>query len=450
MPKISQRLEQKQKLNPRQILESSIMQLSTHVLEKRILEEIENNPTIEVDFEDSSNDDNSDSEDAEFNWEDLISNPEDYNLPKLHDSNIIENNSRKLSLIEDFTMQLNDLNLSKTESLIAELILGNLDEAGYLTIDPILISDKLQVEEKKVLNMIEEIKKLNPAGIGSRNLQECLLSQLMTNYPKELLAINVIKNFFDNFKKHNYSKIIEKVGCTSNDFNQILKLISILDPMPGIVFSDYNAEHINPDIIVEKNKGEWDIITNNSFLPKIMINNEYKKMAIDKDASNDVKKFLKQKIDSANWFIDAISNRYNTIEKIMISIIKHQSSYFDSDQRELSPLVMKTIAKDINMDISTISRAVNDKYVQLPWGCFELRSFFSEGIHKQDGSIISNTVIKKIIKEIINKEDKKSPYTDLDIANLLISKGYNISRRTVAKYRESLKISTSRLRKNDI
>ena len=423
------------------------MQLNLCTLEKRILEEVETNPTLDIIEEESTQEEDEEKDDNDFNWEDLISNPEDYNIKRSGDIFETAVNVEKLSLFDDFMFQLNDLSTTDSELEIAELILGNLDDRGYLTIEPILIADKMNIDEKIVLKLIDKIKSLDPPGVGSSNLQECILSQLNIYYPNEVLAINIMKNYFDQFKNHNYSQIIKSLKCSSDEINQVLKLISVLNPNPASNYSSADVEHIFPDVIVAQVKAKWHVTSNNSFIPKLGLNKNYKAMLNDKNTAGDAKKFLKQKIENASWFIDAISNRYETIVNIMYSIIKYQKSYFQSEERQLSPLVLKTIAQDINMDISTISRATNGKYVQLPWGCFEIKSFFSEGIQTEDGDIVSNTVIKKEIKVLINNEDKKNPLTDSDLVIQLSDKKYNIARRTVTKYRESLKIPIARLRK---
>ena len=445
MSKISQRLEQKQKFNPRQILEASLMQLNIWNLEKRILEEIESNPTLDI-VEDEKPEDGSDDE-SDFNWEDLISNPEDYNLPSNKDGFDSFQNSHQLSLTEDFILQLNDLNIKETDLDIAELILGNLDDRGYLVIEPILIADKLDIKESDVLSVIDKIKSLDPAGVGSRDLQECMLAQLIANYPKEKIAIEIIQNCFTYFKNNNISKIMSSLSCSYDELIRAQNIISVLNPSPALIYNSNDVEHVVPDIIVDQIKGKWHVNTNNAFIPKLKLNSNYKAMLNKESIAVDAKKFLKKKIENAGWFMNAVSNRYETMVKIMHSIIKHQKTYFESDHRELSPLNLKTIAEDINMDISTISRATNDKYVQLPWGCREIKSFFSEGISTIDGEMISNTVIKKHIANFIKNEDKSNPLTDEKIMEELIRMDYNIARRTVSKYRESLNISIARLRK---
>jgi len=276
------------------------------------------------------------------------------------------------------------------------------------------------------------------------------LAQLKTYYPKEQLAINVITDCFQEYKNNNNSKIIEKLDCNIKDLSHVQSLISVLNPSPGLKYSYNNVEHIVPDIVAEKIKEKWHVFSNNTYIPKLQLNKNYKEMLLNKKTNNDVKSFLKQKIDSANLFIDAVSNRYDTITKIMYSIIKYQNKYFESSKRVLEPLILKTIADDISMDISTISRATNGKYVQLPWGCVELKSFFSEGVLTKDGNVVSNTVIKNSIKEYIDKENKNNPLTDEDLMKKLLEKDYIIARRTVAKYRESIKIPIARLRKKII
>ena len=447
MSKIGQKLEQKQKLNPKQIIEANLMQLNLGSLEKRILEEVESNPTLDIVENESDHDSEEETDDNDFNWEDLISNPEDYSIPSTSIKEPFEKDYSQPTLTEDFMVQLNDLNVENDELMVAEYILGNLDGRGYLTIEPIVISDKTSFSEEAILELIDQIKRLDPPGIASRNLQECLLAQLEVLYPGEPLAIKIVKNFFNEFKNHNYSKIINELHCSKDEFNQSLNLILILNPNPASNYSTVDAERIIPDLIVERIRGKWHISSNNSFLPQLRINKNYEQMLRDKKVPSDAKKFLKQKIESANWFVGAISSRHNTIEKIMNSIIKHQELYFESDKRELRPLILKTIAEDINMDISTISRATNDKFVQLPWGCFELKSFFSEGIMTKNGNIVSNTVVKKHIRKFIDNEDKKNPLIDEILTKMLLDKDYIIARRTVTKYREAMKISAARLRK---
>ena len=447
MSKIAQKLEQRQKLNPKQIIEANLMQLNFYNLEKRITKEIEDNPILEIEELDSEDPDKKQDNEDGFHWEDLISNPEDYNLTTKKEIYESSESVQKLSLYDDFISQLNDLSINDSDLDIAKFIIGNLDDAGYLKMEIILIADKFNVNESHVKKLINKIKNLDPPGIASQDMRESLIAQLEVLYPHETKAIFILKNYFNYLKNHNYKKIVEKTGHTYEEISNILRIISVLNSEPAINYMDNSSEHVVPDIIAEFAQDQWSLSVNNSTIPPLKINSYYQEMLNDKKIKNDAKSFIKQKIENANWFISAISNRHSTIIKIMYSIIKHQKTYFNSNKRELSPLTLKVIATDIQMDISTISRATNGKYVQLPWGCIELKSFFSEGVLTRDNKLISNTVLKNEIKNIIKNEDKNNPYTDQDIMNQLKKRNYNIARRTVTKYRESMKISVARLRK---
>ena len=455
MSKLSQVLKQKQHFTPQQILEANIMQLNLASLEKKIIEEIEKNPLLEI--SDDGEKELSESEDEEieneFDWSELVSNPEEYEINKASKSKseIIENtyavNQKDLS--DDILNQLDDINISSDEVDIAIEILGNLDERGYLPIEPVLIADKLNSNEEQVKSLVEKIKMLDPPGIGSSNLQECILAQLKKYYPKEILAFKIIENCFEDFANKRYKKLTDKNKCSKEDVLKVIELISVLNPDPAINYCSSNAEHITPDLCIEKHDGEWKVIVNNTYLPSLKINESYLKI-LSRTNDKEVKNFIKRKADSANWFISAIEQRNKTFKQVMSSIIKHQKAYFELDDRELVPLILKDIANDIDMDVSTISRVTKGKYVQMPWGVKELKKFFSEGIKMKDGKIISNIMIKKLLQSIINEEDKMNPLNDKDITKKLNKTGYLIARRTVSKYRESLNISVARLRKKII
>ena len=453
MAKLSQKIIQTQKLSPQQILNVNIIQLNSNVIEKRILDEIENNPALEVnvneeDFRDDGNEENSN----DFEWDELISNPEEYGVkPRNYKKSSAEFNDSLVhapyTLSDELLSQLNDLNISENEINIAEEVLGNLDDNGYLNLDIVLIMDKFNISHNNMEALLHKIRHLDPPGISSRSVKECLLAQLELLYPNEKLAIEIVQNHFDDYSAHHYSKIIKKINCSQADLDTVINLISVLNPCPAINYSQSANYNLIPDVIVENQNDAWIATANDEHLPSLYISDDYRKMLLSDNSDTSTKNFLKQKIQQANWFIDAVNNRYTTIIKIMNSIIKHQKTYFNFDDRVLSPLILKTIAEDIKMDISTVSRATNDKFVQLPWGIVELKSFFSEGIKTKDGKMVSNSVIKNKIKELINNEDKKNPFSDLEISEVLHEDGFIIARRTVAKYRESLGISTSRLRK---
>ena len=453
MAKLSQKIIQTQKLTPQQILNVNIIQLNSNVIEKRILDEIENNPALEVNVnEEEFRDDGNEEDGNDFEWDELISNPEEYGIkPRNYKKRSAEFNDSLVhapyTLSDELLSQLNDLNVSKNDINIAEEVLGNLDDNGYLNLDIVLIQDKFNVSNDNMEALLYKIRHLDPPGISSRSVKECLLAQLELLHPNEKLAIEIVRNHFDDYSAHHYSKIIKKINCSQADLDSVISLIAVLNPCPAINYSQSANYNLIPDVIVENQNDVWIATANDEHLPSLYISDNYRKMLLSDNSDTSTKNFLKQKIQQANWFIDAVNNRYTTIIKIMNSIIKHQKTYFNFDDRVLSPLILKTIAEDIKMDISTVSRATNDKFVQLPWGIVELKSFFSEGIKTKDGKMVSNSVIKNKIKELINNEDKKNPFSDLEISEVLHEDGFIIARRTVAKYRESLGISTSRLRK---
>ena len=451
MPKISQKLEQSQRLNPKQILEANIVQLNLFNLEKRIFEEIEKNPALEIEEEFETNQQlDKEGESEDFSFDELVSNPEEYeyiNYSKGTDYSENIKDVYKESLYDDIMMQLNELSCNEDEIEVAEQIIGNLDENGFLPIEPVLIADRLGHEESFVLEVKSKIQGLDPPGIGSVSIQDCIISQLKKFHREDELSLNIIRNFFSDFSSHKYSNIAKKIKCKIEDVYKTAELVSILNPSPSINYNLNNADHIIPDIIVERINDKWEVQINEPNVPNIKINKKYINILNQYKDDSDVKTFIKQKLNSAEWFINAIHQRNNTIKSVMQSIIKHQKLYFNFEKRILSPMILKNVANDISMDISTVSRVCNGKYVQLPWGIRELKSFFSEGIKKKSGKIVSSSVVKDELKDLIESENKEKPYNDEQLRIKLDKKGYIIARRTVAKYRELLKIPISRLRK---
>jgi len=449
MPKIVQRLQQSQKLNPKQILEQNIIQLSAFNLEKRIIEELEQNPALEIVENEEVNNDNENDENEEFDFEELVSNPEEYDYSKkTSTSDTIEKmvEAESSNLFDDIMNQLNEINVSNQELMVAEQILGNLDDRGFLPIEPILIADRLGFEEKFVCKVKQKIQSLDPGGVGSESIQDCILAQLKKYYPEDEDSLQIINDYFDEFSNHKYDIIAKKMNCSKDKVFETVEKVSVLNPSPAINYSTDIVNHIIPDIVIENINGEWDVQVNDPRAPSIRLSNHYVKMLENnKDAS--VKNFIKQKLNKANWFISAIEQRNSTMIKVMKSIISKQADYFDSDDRTLVPMILKDIAFDIDMDISTISRVVNGKYVQMPWGIKELKGFFSEGIKLSNGEMVSSIVFKEQLKLFLDNEDKNNPYTDEQLTKQLNKKGYDIARRTVSKYREMLKIPVARLRK---
>ena len=456
MSRLIQTFEQKLHLTPQQILEAKILQLNLSSLEKKIIDEVEKNPVLEMnEDEEKSDEGNQDEEnqddDKDFDWEELVSNPDELGLNKSDNKNDLINNVsggfNQKNLTDDIIVQLKDLNFPDEEILVAHEILGNLNEQGFLSIESVLISDRLNIDEEDVLGIINEIQKLDPIGIASRNMQECILVQLENLYPEEIIAQKLIRDCFEDFTKKKYDKIIKKLKCSKEDVVNASDLISVLNPNPAVNYFSTNAERIIPDIVIESHEESWIVSVNRSFIPSLKISEDYLKMLDKHNKDKAVRDFIKKKIDSANWLITAIEQRNATYKKVMHSIIKHQNNYFNSDNKKLNPLILKDIAEDIKMDISTISRVTNGKYVQMPWGTKELKAFFSPGIKMKDGKIISSYEVKKSIKKIIDSEDKKNPLNDDLLTDAINKMGYLIARRTVAKYRESLKISVARLRR---
>ena len=465
--KLSQHQELQQKLSPQQILQASLLQLNAQVLEQRILEEIEKNPALElaeIDEEenreevaeeiDEDSPEELDEKDAEivesdFDWEELMGDPDEFEIrqPKDQNETQVEMPLHTTKTITDRLLeQLRDINASDGELKIAEQILGNLDEHGYLNIEPVLISDRMGIEEKEILSVMDNIRDLDPPGFASQNMRECLIAQLK-KYRDNDLAMNILVKHFDDFSQRKYEKIMEKLDCTKEAIQESITVISQLNPHPGEGFEYSEKDFVIPDICVEKSDEGWQITSNDSSLPPLRVSGSYKKMLADYRDDTEVRQFVMQKIESAKWFIDAIQQRKKTIVHVMESIIHRQKIYFDSDKRQLVPMVLKDVAADIEMDISTISRVTNGRFVQLPWEIKELKTFFSEGISTQSGADVSNTVVKDRVFEIIQNENKQQPLGDEEITAILVKEGFQIARRTVSKYRENLKFPVARLRR---
>ena len=461
MSKIHLKQELQQTLTPKQILQASLLQLNLTSLEQRILQELEINPALEMveliddvqeeektSIEDME-EDLGEEDEVEFEWEELLGVNEDYEYPILKRSSEEESDMPMVSqesFSDYYLKQLQDLNSNNQELKIAEEILGNLDSQGYLTIEPLLISDRLELKEETILKIMHKIQRLDPPGVASRNIQECLLAQAEQR-DENLLAIEILKDYFDDFANHRYEKIIENKGCSKEDLNEAMEFISRLNPSPRDDQMAMSIDTIIPDISVEEKQGSFQIILNETVLPEIRVSRTYVNMLNTHKEQRDVVRFIKKKIESANWFVDAVKERKHTIEKVMESIIKHQSDYFKKEDRVLHPMILDDIAKDIEMDISTVSRVTNGKYVQLPWEIKELKKFFSESIQMESGEEVSNIEVKKRLSEMIESEDKTNPLGDIELTDKLNVEGYKIARRTVSKYREKLNFPTARLRR---
>ena len=444
MPRLSQKLEQKQKLAPRQVLQARLLQLNTLNLEQAILKELELNPILEQvepeDFEEQSMAEEI-LEEMDAPIEDVYTDESSYyidqeksDLPLPDRNTFIEKNIEKLK----------DLGLSDLEKEIAEEILWNVNERGYLDTDLILIADNYELEEHDIEPILFDIQRMEPKGLASRNLKECLSVQLEDN--KNSLEYIIVKKYFDDFMHKRYDKIKSKIKCSSQELHDAVEKISKLNPRPGEGYAD-NFQVIIPDVIVREDGDDWLITTNDGGVPELRISKTYEEGIESGEYSGKAKAFVREKMDSANWFIEAVKQRRVTMVNVMRAIIKNQPEWFSGNMNHLRPLKLQDIAEEISMDISTISRSTRGKFVDTPYGVFELKHYFTDAIDLGNGQILGTFVIKKELQNIINSEDKMSPYNDDTLVTLLSDKGYKLARRTVAKYRDQLGLPVARLRK---
>ena len=481
---LKQRLQQKllQKLSPQQIQMIKLLEIPTMLLEQRIKRELEENPVLEegavednICSEGEEGQDNvNDSEQDEFTFEDYL-NEEDIPSYRLVTKNYSKDDRKEdipfsvgITFHDYLQSQLGLRSLTEHQHILAIYILGNIDDDGYLRrsiesiVDDIAFSQNITATEEELSEILEIIKDLDPAGVGAESLQECLLLQIDKkdhSLPEIVLAENILKNHFDEFTKKHYNKIINRLGLKEQELKKALEEILKLNPRPGSSFSDpqnKTSDHIVPDFILENNDGELQLSLNSKNVPELRISKAYNEMlktyySNRKGVSRKQKEamsFVRQKLDSAKWFIDAIRQRQNTLLLTMNAIINFQSDYFqEGDEAELKPMILKDIADATGLDISTISRVANSKYIQTTFGILPLRYFFSEGMQTDTGEEVSTREIKKILEECINDENKRKPLTDEKLAAILNEKGYPVARRTVAKYREQLNIPVARMRK---
>ena len=477
MLKQNLKLKLSQKLSPQQIQLMKLIQLSTLDLEQKIQSEIGENPALEKGIENQNTDslddlyENSEIKDSkEIEINEYINNDETP-LYKFNSNNYSTedeksiNISGEISFHQNLLQQMGNLIFDEKETKISEFLIGSIDDSGYIRrtneeiIDDLAFTQNLVVSDDELNKVLKLIQTLDPPGIGSRSLKESLIIQLKKKKnPKSetLLAKEILKKDFDLFSKKNFSKLQEKYKISQIELKNAIDEISKLNPKPGIsTSSNLTANQIIPDFILTIEEGNIEVSLNNRNSPHLKISNSYKEMlegyVNNKNktkSDNDAILFIKQKLDSAQWFINAIEQRYQTLSLTINAIIDFQKEYFlTGDERKLKPMILKDIAEKINMDISTISRVANSKYIDTPYGIKLLKTFFSEGFKNEDGKNISSIEIKNILESLINKEDKSNPITDEEISKLLKEKGYNVARRTVAKYREQLEIPISRMRK---
>ena len=478
---LNQKLQLKlsQKLSPQQIQLMKLIQLSTLEFEQRLSREIEENPALDTvdesqeidnDFEYNEDSEKQEKSDDEIDISEYLSDDDipDYNLKS---NNYSEENERAIpyaagtSFNQFLKNQLHSFSFNKEDLEIAEFILGSLDQFGYLRRDLIDISDDLaftlgiNADENKIQKILDKIYLLDPAGIGAKNLQECLYLQLKRKKTTKNIsnAVKIIKDLFDEFSKRHFDKIKAKLNISDEDLRESISEIEKLNPKPGGAYNENTKMNssIVPDFTVEVIDGNVKLKLNSRNAPDLYVSEEYKNMLSGYSESKEKTKsqkdavmFIKQKLDSAKWFIEAIKQRNQTLIMTMSAIVDFQKEYFiTGDEKKLKPMILKDIAEEITMDISTISRVANSKYVDTPYGTKLIKSFFSEGIKNSKGEDISTIEVKKTLESIIESEDKKKPLTDDQLTKLLNKEGYPIARRTVAKYREMIGAPVARLRR---
>ncbi len=472
------KLKLSQKLSPQQIQLMKLIQLSTLEFEEKIKNEIEENPALERGVEDIKDlDKNNETDNIEDKFEeneiDIDSYLSEDDIPSYELSyyNSSDSSNKEIpasggiSFHQFLDNQVKNLIIEESDKPIANFIIGSIDESGYVRreiddlIDDLAFSQNLIVEKEKVELILKKIQGLDPPGVGARSLQECLLLQLNRKDKKRESVFNasqIIKHEFELFSSKKYKKLIEKLNISDSQLKEAIDEISRLNPKPGgSISSEVDNNTITPDFILTIQDGNLMVEINKRNTPELKLSNSYKEMLSgykndpNKNKSqNDAIQFIKQKLDSAKWFIDAIAQREQTLFLTINAIIEFQKDYFlTGEEKLIKPMILKDIAEKVDMDISTISRVANSKYIDTPYGIKLLKSYFSEGMKNIEGEDISTIEIKKILKEIIDSENKDKPLADLELSKRLVEEGYKVARRTIAKYREQMDIPVARLRK---
>ncbi len=493
MLNLQQKQSLQQKLSPQQIQYIKLLQLPTLELEMRIKEEMEMNPLLEEGEEEDEestteadeppqaeavDDDDREPEgnaDEEFDWDEFLNSPDDLYGYKARVDHSAEEDQREIpmpyksSMAEHLRDQIGMLDFDETQDLIAEQIIGSIDEDGYLRrpiesiVDDIMFSQGLMLTDDDVEEVLQRLQRLDPVGIGSRDLRECMLVQLEA-MPDEVdgreNAIDMIRDCYKAFTMKHFDTIMRKLNICEEELKEAFDIIHRLDPKPGEGAFAQSTNYVTPDFTVEYVDDEFIIMLNGRNAPELRINGHYKRMWNDLSAqkrkngranpngkANDTQQFLKNRMESARWFINSINQRRATMIKVLSAIVELQEEFFLGGEGNLKPMILKDVAERIGMDISTISRVVNGKYVQTEFGVYELKFFFSEGITNDEGEEVSNKEVKAIIERIIADEDKEKPLSDQRIASMLEGRGFQIARRTVTKYREQSGLPVARLRR---
>ena len=462
------KLKLSQKLSPQQIQLMKLIQLPTLDFEQKIQREIEENPALEM----GKNSENEKSDDLndDLNIDDYISD-DDTPFYKTSSNNYSSSEEKSIpyssgiSFTEYLISQLKTINLDQNDMKIAEFLVGSIDDAGYIRlkndeiIDDLAFTQNINTDENKILEILKIIQTFDPPGVGAQSLKSCLAIQLKRKESSYItnLAIDIIENSFEQFSKKHYQKLLNKYSISEDELKDVISLISKLNPKPGGAYSGLNKpiEQVIPDFKISIENNELSLELNYRNSPYLNISKDYDEMLkgykLDKNKTKSQKEaiqFIKQKLDSAKWFIDAVKQRQQTLFITMQAIMNYQKEYFiTGDEKNIKPMILKDIANEIEMDISTISRVANSKYVDTPYGTKLLKEFFSESMKTVSGEEISTIEIKKILEKIVSNENKRKPETDEKLVKILKDKGYKIARRTVAKYREQLNIPVARLRK---
>ena len=471
-----------QKLSPQQIQLMKLIQLPTQAFEQRVKQELEENPALDSgkeevrdDYEefDNSADEDYDSEkiETEIDVDDYLSDDE---IPsyRLNANNYSADDEERqipyaggTSFTQHLMSQLHTYRLNDEQMEIAEFLIGSIDESGYIRrdlvdlVDDLAFTQNIYTSEEEVIKILKVVHNLDPAGVGARSLEECLLIQLRRKEETGAvtLAIDILEDAFDQFSKKHYKKLLSKFDISEDQLRDAIDEIEHLNPKPGGSYAGNTkiVEHVIPDFTIKITDGELELTLNGRNAPEMHISREYTNMLKGYKASKEKSKsqkdavmFIKQKLDAAKWFIEAIKQRQQTLYVTMSSIMNYQKEYFlTGDERNLRPMILKDIADEIEMDVSTVSRVANSKYVDTPYGTKLIKEFFSESMTNDQGEEVSTREIKKILEITIQEEDKRKPLTDDKLAKILKDKGYPIARRTVAKYREQLDLPVARLRK---
>jgi RNA polymerase sigma-54 factor len=486
MVQLSQTMRLEQRLSPQQILLSTLLQLPILSLEQKIQTELELNPVleegveedmetsadeiestpeeeeeVEKDLENTEGENDSDLDVKELreaeedtDWDTMLNDEESYEYKLPRDKNEEDYDRPEVVTIletDRLLEQLNYLSLSDLEFQVGEYLIWNIRDDGYL--DESLIIDNVakifECEPALVESVLKKIQKFDPPGIGARNLQECLLIQLNNMEKSSDLAKTILRNHFDDFKNKRYDKILNELEIENGMLKDAIDEISHLNPKPGIGVLNSKENYIVPDFVLEKVDDEFVVTLNDWNVPPLRISRTYKKLLQNrKKADRETRQYIRKKIESAKWFINSIYQRKMTMLNVMRAILEKQYDFFSRGPAYIRPLIMREIAEIINMDISTVSRVVNGKYVQTDFGVFELKYFFNERIETDDGEEVSTRKVKTRIKEMVEQEDPKKPMSDEKISIILTGEGFPVARRTVAKYREQMDIPVARLRKN--